>query len=49
VGSFVTPAPHADDADVERVESFDGGGEIHGEKGRDECSLRHNLALTEGV
>ena len=49
VGSFVTPAPHADDADVERVESFDGGGEIHGEKGRDACPLRHNLAMTEGV
>ena len=49
VGKFATPAPDADDADVERVESFDGGGEIHGEKGRDECSLRHNLALTEGV
>jgi hypothetical protein len=49
VGKFATPAPDADDADVERVESFDGGGEIHGEKGRHECSLCHNLALTEGV
>lgn len=49
VGSFVTPAPHADDADVERVDAFDGGGGIHGEKGRDECSLHHNLAMTEGV